>query len=692
MMVSAVPAFPQEQEPSNVTVLPTLVLEGTKVAREFTETTASVGVLDSETIERQGGTDLRESFGLFGNVRYFGGGSGNAGFVVRGLSAEGVTESSNSAPLTSVIVDGTTQTIETMRRGARGLWDVEQVEIFRGPQSTLQGRGALAGAVIVETKDPTFFFESDFRGIVGGLDRREAAFAVSGPLIDGVLAARLSGEYRLRDRGITFNQPENEIFGEDEYRNLRGKLLFTPPSIPELSFLLTVSDTYDRPGLSVSNSADFFDREYNTGTNSPVEAREADNLNVSLETSYDLGGGVELTSLSSFLDAKTRIFTPEGNTYSRDAAWTDKNFTQDLRLTFGGEDDATLTGVVGLFYGRFTQPRGDLMTAGSNIIQQISADNRTTSVSAYADATWRFAPDWSLIAGGRLTHERVSNRMEFCGIIFSVLCPANSPMGEIKDLDASTSDTVFLPKLGLTHHFSDFQTLSATVQRGYRSGFVAIQDPVGPTQVKPEYMTSYELAWRLEDPARFWRIGATAFYSRYNDQQVVIGKPYPDLPRTENAGESEIYGAEVEGSYAFDNGLSLFGSLGLLRTKFLDFEASGGNLRGNHFPESPQITAGLGVSYQHDSGFFGSLTASYTGSYYSTGSVENDPALKVANFTHVNARLGYQKDNWEIVAYVDNLFDSDYVTSLSSPAAGAPPSEAVVSEPRNIGVELRARF
>ncbi|MFV0472790.1 MAG: TonB-dependent receptor [Pikeienuella sp.] len=678
---------------SDEMLLPEIVVTGTKTSRSFTETAASVSVVDSTMIDQQGGADLRDVFSLLGNVNYNNGGSGNAGFTIRGLSAEGVTESSNSAPLTALIIDGTTQTIETMRRGARGLWDVEQVEVFRGPQSTLQGRGALAGAVIVETKDPTPYYEADFRGVYGNLDRREAAFAVSGPVIEDVLAIRLAGEYRMRDRGIGFNIADNELFGEDNYNNLRGKVLFTPAGAPGLSFLLTVSDSYDKPGLSVSNSTDFYDRQYNTGSNSAVEAREAENLNISLESSYDFGNGMAITSVTSYLDAETTIFTPQGNLYSRNAGWKDKNLTQDLRLTFGDYEGSKFSGVAGLFYGHFTQPRGDLMRSGTAVIQDITADNETTSVSAYAAMDWRFASDWSLLAGGRVTYERVKNNMQYCGIIFSAVCPANSPTGVVNNAQGATSDIVFLPRLGLTYHISDHQTISATASRGYRSGFIAIQDRAGPTKVKPEYMDSFELAYRVEDPDRQWRFGATGFYSRYTDQQIVVGRPSATtVPRTENAGESEMYGAELEGSYAFESGLSVFGSVGLLKTNILDFQSTRGNLKGNEFPDSPQITAGLGVEYQHHSGFFGSAMASYSGGFYSTGSVDNDPMLKVSDFAFVNARLGYRHDNWELVGYVDNVFDNDYVTSLSGTSYGAPPTEAVVSEPRTYGVELRVFF
>ncbi|MEM6741289.1 MAG: TonB-dependent receptor [Pseudomonadota bacterium] len=662
-------------------VLPEIVLRGTLADREFTETVESVGILTGDDILDQGVDDLRESFQRFGNVRQFEGNRGESGFVIRGLSTDGITESSNNSDLTSIIIDGVSQTGEAARRGARGLWDVQQVEVFRGPQSTLQGRSSLAGAVIVESNDPTFFFESRLRGIAGSEEQNEGAFMLSGPLNEaGSLAGRISGELRERERGISFNIPENEVLGRDEFRSLRAKLLFEPPDLPGLTATLTFSDVYDKPGIAASNSEDFFDREFNSAPTTAVEIREARNRNLSLEVEYDLGENLSLTSITAFTDTDLQITTPEGFTFSRDESRGGRDFTQDLRLTFGGED-SDLKGVIGLFAGRFTLPRDSFVTFGPTVIQDLTSDDRTLNLSIYADATWRFAPSWSLIAGGRITYERVTEDQS--GIAGG---------GRRIDFEDSIENVVGLPKIGLTYHISEDQTLSFSARRGYRSGFTAIEDPAGPTDVDPEFLTSYELAYRAEAPDGRWRFGATAFYSLYEDQQIVVPAVFPEPTRTLNAGKSELYGAEIEGNYAFRNGLSVFGSMGLLQTNFIDFVTADGNLSGNEFPEAPNVTAALGVSYTDPSGFFVSGTASYTGSYFSTGSIDNDPALEVDAFTRVDVQAGYAFDGGRVVFYADNLFDSDHVTSLVNRGFGSDPIEAIVSEPRRFGVELTAEF
>lgn len=680
--------------------LDVLVIEGGKVPRDFLNTPDSVAVATGDDIERRGIDDLRDSFSQFGNVRLFEGNRGENGFVIRGLNSDGVTESFNNAPLTSVIIDGATQSVEATRRGARGLWDVEQLEIYRGPQSTLQGRGALAGAVIINTKDPTFEPEYAFKGVVGDLDRLDGAFAVSGPIIEDQLAFRISAERRFKRRGISFNIPENETIGEDEYRNIRGKLLYTPIGVPGLTLKFTISDTYDKPGIASVNSADFFDREFNVGAVSSVEIREANNRNYVLEASYRFDNGMELTSISAFADSETSISSPAGGRFFREEDRGGEDFTQDLRLTFG-EDEDTLSGVIGLYYGRFTLPRESIVSVDNGatefVFQDFASNDNTTNRSVYADLRWRFARRYILLAGGRYTKETVTEEAQ--GVRNQLRLADGTPTtpGLPIDENISSDFSVFLPKFGLAYEISDTQTISLVAQKGYRSGFNEINE-TGVNKVDPEFLWSYEIGYRAEDPAGRWRLGATAFYSEYRDQQLAVPAQPPAISRTVNAGRSEIYGAEVEGSYAFDNGFDLFGSLGLLKTRFREFETASrdpdddGDLAGNEFPESPNVTASLGFSYSNPSGFFAGATASYTASYFSTGSIENDSKLKIPSFTRVDAQVGYDFGNAQLVAYVDNLFDKDYVTSLSNTAFGREPVEATVSEPRTIGVEFRMKF
>ncbi|WP_281290168.1 TonB-dependent receptor plug domain-containing protein [Parahaliea aestuarii] len=226
------------------------------------ETFSSVGIVTEEDLDDYDIADTSDAYKRLANVRAFTQGAGSKSIAIRGLNADGVTQPSNSAALISVVIDGVTQSAEGLKRGSRGLWDVEQLEVHRGPQGTTQGRNAMAGTVNIKTQDPTFEPEYKFRLLSGELHRNEIAAAVSMPIVDDELAFRVSGEYAEKTSDIDFTDPANEIFAEDEYHNIRGKLLYTPKSLDGLEVLLTVSDVFDAPASSPVSGPDFYDREF----------------------------------------------------------------------------------------------------------------------------------------------------------------------------------------------------------------------------------------------------------------------------------------------------------------------------------------------------------------------------------------------------------------------------------------------
>ena len=678
--------LPTQGSEDGPTRLSPIVIEGGKIAREFIDTPASVGVVTGEDIETYGVDDLRDAFNRLGNVRWFEGNRGNAGVAIRGLSSEGVTEPTNNNPLTSIIIDGATQTVESTRRGARGVWDIGQVEVFRGPQSTLQGRNSLAGSVILRTNDPTFFWEGQAQGILAQDDRRDGAFVLSGPLIPDALAFRVSGEARRRDLEINYNVKENRELAEDRYRNIRGKLLLEPEGIPELSVLVTASRTFDKPGVRAVNGDDFKDREFLAAATTAVEQREATNNNYILEASYEFTDSILLRSISAIVDSDLEISTPSGFFFQREENRRGKDFTQDLRLEVGDTED-TLSGVIGVFYGDFTLPRESLVTAGGTTFQRVDSDNKFENKSIYADLRYRFLPDWSLLAGGRYTNELVTNKSEgeFLFSDFSI--------------DAQEEFHVFLPKAGLVYDITDNQSIAVTAQQGYRSGFTS--DVGGElNRVDPEFLWSYELAYRAQSDEGRWDFGATGFYYDYKDQQIAVvenaGTP-AFTSSVVNAGGSFAFGAELQGRYGFDFGMDIYGSLGLLKTEFDDLKLSDDevdDLSGNEFPEAPAVTASFGASYRHHSGFFAAGDFNFTDSFFSIGSIRNDEQVKVDSFWEVNLRAGYEMEFGSIAFFVDNVFDKDYITSLSNnnPVISTPPTEATIGDGRKFGVELTLRF
>lgn len=672
-----------EADSSNAPItLEPIVLIGEKVERSYKETFTSVGVATEADIEDQKLDELDDVFNTLANVRLFPTNGGNNGFQIRGLNADGVTQPANAAPLISVVIDGVTQSAEGLKRGARGTWDVRQVEVLRGPQSSLQGRNALAGAVVVETNDPSFDFEAAARGVAGNLDRRDAAFMVSGPIVEDQLAFRLAGEFREQEKDISFTDPDNEEMAEDKYRTVRGKLLFEPDALDELSILLSVSQTFDQPTSATVSGPDFFERNF-TSAATFTEIRKMDVDNAGLDVSYDLTDVLTVRSVSSInrTDLSLRSVPGAAPNFIRDDSRQDDDFMQDLRMEIG-ENSSGLEGVAGVFYGDFNQKVDSFISAGGAVFQDGIFRRETESVAVYTDLRYRVNDWFSLLGGGRYQWDTVRN-----------LTDINSVFGPTF-INQEEKFKVFLPKAGVAFDLDANQTLAFTASRGYRQGFTEAQTGVADTAnvVDPEFLWSYEAAYRYA-PSADLTLGGNVFYNRYSDQQVAILDPAnPPLTNTLNVGESITYGAEIEGRYNVGNGLQVYGALGLLKTEFQDFEdtscaASGGSCSGNSFPEAPAVTASFGGIYRHSSGFFVSANGNYTSDYYALGDVNNQSEFEIDDRFVANTRVGYEMENLSASLFVDNLFDKEYLTGRSLSA-----DEATAADGRTFGVELRVFF
>ena len=654
---------------------------GEKLQRSYIDTYSSVGIVTAKDIEEYDIADTSDAYKRLANVRAFSQGAGSKSVAIRGLNADGVTQPTNSAALISMVVDGVTQSAEGLKRGSRGMWDVAQLEVYRGPQSTLQGRNALGGAVVIKSADPTFEPEYKLRGLYGELDREEVAGVVSGPVIDNELALRVSGEYAEKTSDITFTDPANKRFARDEYHNIRGKLLYLPRQLPKLQALLTISDVYDSPSSSPVTGPDFYARRF-SGNSVFAEGRKMDLRNYNAELSWDMGGGVILKSTSGYNDTDLKIGSvPSSETFFRNDHRKDGDFMQEF-LVEVNEDTHGITGVAGLFYGAFDQKvDSDIqyyLGGTPTFIQNGTFDNRTDTWAAYVDLRYRLTGPLSLILGGRYQRDSVHNS----GNVATV--PAG---GSHYDLDSDFN--VFLPKLGLSMDVAGNQTVAVTASRGYRQGFA--ETLVGSDEtidVDPEYVWSYEIAYRISTLNSKLLAGANLFYNDYTDQQVAVVNPeFAPLSNTVNAGNSESWGAELEAQYIFDFGLRLYGAVGLLKTKLGDFSFEGcpqGNCDGNQYGEAPELTASFGGEYTHASGMFGSIATSYTGEFYS--GIVNSGSLEVDSSFVVDARIGYDFGWYRASVYANNVFDEHYMTGIISP------NEAYVGDPRAMGIEVSTRF
>lgn len=664
--------------------LPPIIITGEKVARSYLETQASVGVATSQDIQTYKLDEAADVYNTMANVRYFHSGA-NKGMQIRGVSADGVSEPENAAPTIAVIIDGVAQSSEALRRGSRGTWDMQQIEVLRGPQSTVHGPNAMAGAIAMESNDPTFHWEGAAQGVLGTQDRTDGAAMISGPIGDQI-AFRLAAEAREQEKDISQVKAEDNVLNDDKYRSVRGKLLIEPEAIEELTITLMANDVYDQPAVSAVRNP-FFDRTFDSGSQSTEELRKNNVNNYSATVDYDLTDILTLTSVTGKQDTEMTIETAPGNGYFiRDDTREDDNFEQDLRLVLDGHEK--LSGIFGLYYAdkdNSSQSSIELPTFSTNV--EATARNEVETSAAYANLRYKIGNGFTVIGGARVQRDTVANFID--RDVTGAVNTSGFDITFTKDMDVENSYVAFLPTAGVAYDVTENQTVGLTLSRGYRQGFSQVVEETNTDirEVKPEYVWTTELSWRDQSIENVsW--GANLFYNKYQNQQITISDN--NVLNSYNADGSYSYGAELEGRADFGNGLSGYGALGLLKTQLGEVDASScasSSCEGNDFPEAPALTASIGATYKHQSGFFVSSDANFTGSYYSNSSLTNDEDQNISSFFLANARAGYAFSGFSLTAYVENMFDKDYITSVNSTG-----TRASIGDGRTFGIQLNASF
>lgn len=688
---------PAASGPIDAAALPQQVVEGEKILRTLRDTTTSIGIITGQDIKEQQIQDLQEALNQTANVTAPEGSRGNSGFTIRGLNSEGLTQNQNpsAAPLISVVIDGATQNPEATRRGARGLWDVEQVEVLRGPQSALQARNALAGAVVVKTNDPTYKWETIIEGTAGQFDLKSGGFVVNAPIVTNQAALRISGQAFERHHGINYGDPANDELDHDVLRTIRGKLLLEPDSIPGLSALFTIAHVDDTPAVT-SVSTPFFDRVLNLGFGDSVDFRATKTSNYVADVGYDIAPGLTVRSITSYADTETDIGTAEGSLYERDVARTGGDFTQDVRLEIDNAGNG-LSGVVGLFYGSFKSENDTFDSVTGLPVQDLFSTTETESIAAYADLRYRFMDRFVFFGGGRLLRDSVSSTSDgfvIGNIMDVILNGAWPPIPLPIQGNFSNEFTEALPRVGLTYDLTREQTVGISYNKGYRNGFTEFRYPTMQfNEVRPEYLDAYEISYRSDWLNKTLSFNANAFYYDYENQQVAFdeipGMGGIDFPMSYilNAESSHAYGAEFEARWRPIVPLQLFASLGLMKTEFDDFTTATNDYSGNEFPDAPAYTLAAGGMYRDRSGWFAGANMRYTDGYYSGGNLLNSPLRLVDGYTTVDVRTGWETEKLTFTVFAKNVFNEDYVTSLDRDG-----TEATVGDERLVGVTLTGKF
>ncbi|MEM6649271.1 MAG: TonB-dependent receptor plug domain-containing protein, partial [Pseudomonadota bacterium] len=233
----------------------TIVVTGEKVFRSVQETTTSVDVVTSDEIDNLNIIDLEDALRRVGNAGFVTTGNGrNEQFTLRGVQSQGITGGTNT-PVATLYIDGAVVPNQAAGAAISNAWDVAQIEVLRGAQSTVQGRNSLIGSIVVNTVDPTNDPDFDAQVRYGEYGTYDISAAGGGALVEDQLLIRLSGQYSESEGFV--ERPDGSNADEEETTLLRGKLLFMPTALPQGIALAAVLARADSHDILVHKGTDF---------------------------------------------------------------------------------------------------------------------------------------------------------------------------------------------------------------------------------------------------------------------------------------------------------------------------------------------------------------------------------------------------------------------------------------------------
>lgn len=374
-----------------------VVITAERSNRTLNNTATSIALLTAEDVERMSGAqttyDLLERIPNVVATR-----SSNNAPAIRGIDGGGPAIGANAffagtRPRVNFLVDGRTLTFNEAIYLDGGIWDMQQVEVYRGPQSTLQGRNAVGGVIAIKTADPTFEWQGKIRALGGDDDLRQISGAIGGPLIDDALAFRLAADYRTEDAYVHVN-PYAELPHPERFKSatVRGKLLLVPSSMPDLRSLLTLSysDSYAPQVLSVKQPFS----DYVAAAAFTPRFRTRATVAVS-DSSWQATENIGLSAFLTASDFRVNRYVNRGN----GIAQIDGNeYTAEPRIRFGSAAD-TFSGFLAAYVFNAEQDEIiDLFGGGT-------FNDRTNTDAVFGEVLYRPTENIDVTVGTRYEEE-----------------------------------------------------------------------------------------------------------------------------------------------------------------------------------------------------------------------------------------------------------------------------------------------
>jgi outer membrane receptor protein involved in Fe transport len=674
-----------------------IVVKGDWRETNVLEEDSSIVVLNNQIIESQPIKHFENLSYLVPNLNFAASDSRARHFQIRGIGERsGYERTPNSA--VGFLIDDIDY---SGQGGIATTFDVDQIEVHRGPQGSRIGSNALAGLIYIRTKEPTDVFEGISEATLGSYGTRNVGIAFGGPTqfskdISYRLALRRDYSDGFR-KNLYSGKSNTSKKDEDTYRlkinwKLREKttlkFMISQIDLDDPADIWTIDGSLntlsDRPGMDSQKTNAFSMKIFNT-----FDGYELHSITSITDTdvvlSYDADWG-NAESHAPFTYDYFSAMLRERETFSQEFRLisdtvdfdSNKNYEWVLGLSYFDIKEMNLKNDDGI-YGDPSDPFGPYASESSSS-SSFSSDN----LSIFGNLDYFLNRSTKLSIGARWEDYK-SNYYDSFGESFN------------------PSDKMSGGKISLNKTLSDATNIFVSVARGFNQGGFNLNLGLAPGSQNgnlyydPEFLTNYELGWNAKLLKSRMNISSVIFYSDRDDQQVLISTQVdPSDPNTfsfltQNAAEGTNHGLELNIDLQPNEVLNIFARFGLLKTKIKNWQ-SRPDLEGRAQAHAPEKSYALGLNWSISDQASLSIDIVGKSSFYYSDSHNN----KSKSYSLTNMNYDYFVNSWTYTIWARNVFDEYYSTRGFYFGNEAPDFTDTLYErhgdPRHIGISVRYDF
>lgn len=722
--LAATPAAARQAEPEKKeVVLEEIIVEARRTTENVQDVPVTVNVVSGEALEAKGITQLSNIASVVPNMVWIDGGGGTFTnrMTLRGIYSNATSQGFD--PGVAVYLDDVY--IGNHFGFNSALLDIDRVEVLKGPQGTLFGRNAAAGAISVHTARPSLTERSTtLAARVGDYGLREGRALVNLPLSDQA-ALKLSAIYRDRAGYQRNSVTGKRNLNDERFHGGRAQLLLTPTDDVELlatveyfrnddhqSVLSCVAAPGALPCPNATRDAVFKDIAADNGSSTERKTWAA-----TLKADWNLAGDLKLSAITAYRDLKVeqdqdQDYSSLDGIHSGYLVPKDWQFSEEVKLAT--DQAARLRGVAGLYYFHEDRTTNIPLSfsptllaivgakgAPSRFEQLTSSRLKTTSLAAFGQGQFDIRPNLTAELG--LRYARDDKRFTYGQTENAILSYIPEPLRNALYLVpfATARAKADFSKPTYTASISWKPVEAAMTYVRYATGFKAggfasatnspNYNPLAP--FRPENSGQWEVGLKTKLFSGRARANIAAFRTRYEDMQVQTIDPVTFQKVVGNLGSARSKGVEMELAAALAEGLSIDGAVGLQRSRYVRGPAAG-----REFQYAPKFTANFSINHEHQ--LVGEWRAATSITFIGQSAMNLSSAapgsasfLRSPGVLRINARLGVEREDGRLGVYLwgQNLTDERRFTDFVSQGPVQPPAYQMTT-PRTLGVELRSTF